>query len=405
MKRCFPVVAVALMVPLSSFAQSKQKIFHLAIGDPARRTRDVPVLLDGITDSDTSEVFSVNQFAARLHDTRLLLVGEEHTTADFHRVQLRVIRALHEAGRKVMIGLEMFPYTEQRSLDSWRDGLLTETGFLTLARWYEFWGYHWDYYRDIFLYARDNRIPMYGVNTPRSVVTAVRQKGIDHLSDSERQHVPPQIDVDSADHLVFFQASFDDDNSMHGHMPESRLKSMQAAQATWDASMGYNSVKVLKGAPPDSILVVLVGSGHVAYGVGIEHQARQWFDGKITTLIPVPVLDSEEKPVSSVKASYANFVWGIPYERDPLYPSLGFSTTETAREIIAIEKDSIAARSGFQVRDQILSLDGTAAPDRETWNRLMATKNWGDSVVVTVKRGDAEVRVNAELRRTLKEQR
>jgi hypothetical protein len=204
---------------------------------------------------------------------------------------------------------------------------------------------------------------------------------------------------------VFFQASFDDDDSMHGHMPESMLKSMQAAQATWDASMGYNSVKVLKGAPPDSILVVLVGSGHVAYSVGIEHQARQWFDGKITTLIPVPVLDSEERPVASVKASYANFVWGIPYERDPLYPSLGFSTTESAREIIAIEKDSIAARSGFQVKDKVLSLDGVAAPDRETWNRLMATKNWGDSVVVTVKRDDAEVRINADLRRTLKEQR
>jgi hypothetical protein len=247
---------------------------------------------------------------------------------------------------------------------------------------------------------------MYGVNTPRNVVTAVRQKGIDHLSDSERQHVPPQIDVDSADHMVFFQASFDEDDSMHGRMPESMLKSMQAAQATWDASMGYNSVKVLKDAPPDSILVVLVGSGHVAYGVGIEHQAKQWFDGKITTLIPVPVQDSEDKPVASVKASYANFVWGIPYERDSLYPSLGFSTTETApRKIIAIEKDSIASQIGFQVNDQVLSLDGIAAPDRETWNRLMATKNWGDSVVVAVKRGDAEVRINVELRRKLKEQR
>ena len=42
------------------------------------------------------------------------------------------------------------------------------------------------------------------------------------------------------------------------------------------------------------------------------------------------VQDSEEKPVASVKASYANFVWGIPYERDSLYPSLGFSTTDTA---------------------------------------------------------------------------
>lgn len=407
MKRCFSVAAVALMVSLSSSAQSKQKIFHLAIGDAERRTRDARVVLDGITDSATGEVFSANQLAARLRDTRLLLAGESHTTADFHRVQLRVIRALYEAGRKVMIGLEMFPYTEQRSLDNWRDGLLTEAGFLTLARWYEFWGYHWDYYRDIFLYARDNRIPMYGVNTPRNVVTAVRQMGIDHLPDTDKQHVPPQIDVDSADHLVFIQASFDDDTSMHGRMPESMLKGMQAAQATWDASMGYNSVKVLKAAPPDSILVVLVGSGHVAYGVGIEHQARQWFDGKITTLIPVPVQDSEEKPVASVKASYANFLWGIPYERDSLYPSLGFSTTETAgvRKIIAVEKDSIAAQSGFQVNDQVLSLDGIAAPDRETWNRLMATKNWGDTAVVTVKRGGAEVRIKAELRRTLKEKR
>jgi uncharacterized iron-regulated protein len=399
------MAAIALMVSLSASAQSKQKIFHLAIGDAERRTRDARVVLDGITDSATGEVISADQLAARLAGTRLLLVGESHTTADFHRVQLRVIRALHDAGRNVMIGLEMFPYTEQKSLDHWRDGLLTESGFVTLARWYEFWGYHWNYYRDIFLYARDNRIPMYGVNTPRSVVTAVRQKGIDKLSDTDKQHVPPQIDVDSGDHLTFFQASFDDDDSVHGRMPESMLKSMQAAQATWDASMAYNSVKVLKAAPSNSILVVLVGSGHVAYGVGIEHQAKQWFDGRITTLIPVPVLDSDEKPVPDVKASYANFVWGIPYERDSLYPSLGFSTTETAgmRKIMAIEKDSIGASSGFQVNDQVLSLDGIATPDRETWNRVMATKNWGDTAVVTVKRGGADVTIKAELRRTLKE--
>ena len=405
MNRCFSVAAVALVVSLSSYAQSKQKIFHLAIGDAERRTRDARLVLDAITDSATGEVLAANQLAARLRDTRLLLIGESHTTADFHRVQLRVIRALQESGRKVMIGLEMFPYTEQKSLDNWRDGLLTEAGFLQLARWYEFWGYNWDYYRDIFLYARDNRIPMYGVNAPRAVVTAVREKGIDQLADADKQHVPPHVDIDSTDHLTFFKASFDEDNSMHGGMPESMLKGMQAAQATWDATMGYNSVQVLKAAPAGSIMVVMVGSGHVAYGVGIEHQAKQWFDGKITTLIPVPVQDSEEKPVTDVKASYANFVWGIPYERDPLYPSLGFSTTETAgsRKIIAIEKDSVAARSGFQTNDQVLALDGIPAPDRETWNRLMAAKNWGDSVVVTVKRAGAEVKINAELRRQLKD--
>jgi len=406
MKRCLSVLALALVSALSLCAQSKQKIYNLSVGDAERRTRDARVVLDGITDSTTGDVISADDLAARLRNTRLLLIGESHTTADFHRVQLRVIRALHDAGRTVMIGLEMFPYTEQPSLNHWSAGLLTETGFVTLSRWYEFWGYHWNYYRDIFLYARDNRIPMYGVNTPRSVVTAVRQKGIANLSDADKQRVPPHIDVDNPDHLAFFQASMDDDNSVHGHMPESMLKSMQAAQATWDASMAYNSVNVLKTAPADSILVVLVGSGHVAYGVGIEHQARQWFQGKITTLIPVPVQDSEGKPVSAVRASYANFVWGIPYERDSLYPSLGFSTTETAgaRKIIAIEKDSIAARSGFQVDDQVLALDGIPTPDRETWNRLMATKNWGDTAVITVKRGASEIPIRAELRRTPNDQ-
>ena len=407
MQRCITVAAAALVLSLNLSAQSKQKIFHLEIGDAQRRTRDARVVLDGITDTATGDVISANQLAARMRDTRLLLVGESHTTADFHRVQLRVIKALQESGRKVMIGLEMFPYTEQKSLDNWRDGLLTEGGFLTLARWYEFWGYHWNYYRDIFLYARDNRIPIYGLNTPRAVVTAVRQKGIDKLSEADRQQVPPNIDIDERDHLTFFKASFEDDGSMHGAMPDSMLKSMQAAQATWDASMGYNSVKVLKAAPADSILVVLVGSGHVAYGVGIEHQAKQWFDGRITTLIPVPVQDSEDKSVASVRASYANFVWGIPYERDSLYPSLGFSTSETGgvRKIIAIDKESVAAQSGFQVDDQVIGLDGIAVPDRETWNRMMAGKNWGDTAVVTVKRGGSEVKITAELRRTLKEKK
>ena len=404
MKRSFPLVAAMLAFSFSLSAQSKQKIFHLAIGDPERRTRDARVVLDGITDTATGEVLSADQLAARLRSTRLLLVGESHTTIDFHRVELRVIRALRESGRNVMIGLEMFPYTEQSSLDHWRDGLLTEAGFVALARWYEFWGYNWAYYRDIFLYARDNRIPMYGVNTPREVVTAVRQKGIANVPEKDRQYLPPNIDVDSADHLALFQASFDEDDSMHGHMPEAMLKSMQAAQATWDASMGYNSVRILKTAPADSIMVVLVGSGHVAYGVGIERQAKQWFDGRITTLIPVPILDDDEKPIENVKASYANFVWGIPYERDSLYPSFGFSTSESSgsRKIIDVEKDSVAARAGFRVGDEVLALDGVPAPDRETWNRLMAARNWGDSVVVTVRRAGAEVAIRAELRRTPK---
>ena len=40
-------------------------------------------------------------------------------------------------------------------------------------------------------------------------------------------------------------------------------------------------------------MVVLVGSGHVAYGLGIERQARAWFDGAVSSVIAVPLADDK----------------------------------------------------------------------------------------------------------------
>ena len=62
------------------------------------------------------------------------------------------------AGRRVFVGIEMYPYTEQTSLDKWSAGELTEDAFLKDSRWYKNWGYHWLYYRDIFTFARDHKI-------------------------------------------------------------------------------------------------------------------------------------------------------------------------------------------------------------------------------------------------------
>jgi hypothetical protein len=44
---------------------------------------------------------------SRLADTGLLFIGENHSNQEFHAVQLHTIKALHEAGREVLIGLEM----------------------------------------------------------------------------------------------------------------------------------------------------------------------------------------------------------------------------------------------------------------------------------------------------------
>jgi len=149
------VVALAALIawpPATAWAG--QDVLDLEVGDPQRRDQRVGVVLDGIVNSHTAELLTPDELAAQLADVRLLLVGESHTDMEDHRVQLAVIRSLVEAGREVVIGLEMYPYTEQPYLDQWVDGLLTEKGFVQLSRWYHNWGYNWGYYREVFDYAR-----------------------------------------------------------------------------------------------------------------------------------------------------------------------------------------------------------------------------------------------------------
>jgi membrane-associated protease RseP (regulator of RpoE activity) len=170
---------------------------------------------------------------------------------------------------------------------------------------------------------------------------------------------------------------------------------MFRAQCAWDAAMAWNAAQALKKHGGDNaIMVVLIGSGHVAYGLGAERQAKAWFDGKTASVIPVPIAEEAgETPIAKVQASYADFVWGLPPSTDPLYPSVGISTPETKSgeryKVIMVGKESPAEAAGFKVGDELVSIDGTPYTDKETVNRLMSEKRWGDAVVYKVMRNVA----------------
>jgi uncharacterized iron-regulated protein len=393
----------AAVIAASTIVAAADPIYRLSLGDPARRAKDAAVVLDGVTDTAQGDTIDPATLASRLSTARLVLVGEQHTSVESHRVELQVVRALQTAGRRVVIGLEMFPYTEQASLDAWSQGQWTESEFLEKGRWYDVWGYHWGYYRDIFLHGRDARLPFVALNAPRDVVSTVRERGVAALSREQAEHLPPSIDLDNPDHLMFFKASFDDGDPLHGGMSEQAWKGMLAAQATWDAAMAWNAVKALeRQSDPRSVVVVLVGSGHVAYGLGIERQARSWSREPVASVIPIPVAD-EHGPVPTVRASYANFVWGVAREDSTPWPSLGLSTKAAGggrRPVIDVEKDSPAARAAIETGDIILTIGQTAVDSREALNRVIAGCQWGDLVTIVVKRGEREMTIDVPLRRT-----
>ena len=246
---------------------------------------------------------------------------------------------------------------------------------------------------------------MFGVNVPRDVVQTARTKGLEALTPEQRALLPERIDTGDAEHQRLFRAFFGEADSLHGNMPDAMFQGMYRAQCTWDAAMGWNALRALKQHGGEkAIVVVLVGSGHVAYGKGAERQARLWFDGRTAAVIPVPIREGEHDPlVAKVQASYADFVWGLPPSTDPLYPTVGISTPEAKTgeryKVINVAKDSPAAAAGFQVGDELVSIDGVAYADKETVNKLMAGKRWGDSLDYKVIRSGAERALTVQLRR------
>lgn len=394
--------ACALLAPASTV--TAEDVLYLDVGDPERRGRLAPVQLDTITDTRTDEFITTDELVHRLDNTSILFIGEEHTNIEFHRVQASVIRALHETGRQVLIALEMFPYTQQRDLDRWTRGQYDEAEFLEAADWYKYWGYHWDYYADIFRYARDNRIRMFGVNAPREVIKTVRTEGFEGLSKNDLEHIPTTVDTDSPEHRRVYLAYFDDGDDLHTELPPEQLDGMVRAQATWDAVMGWNSLQALRrNGGPNAIVVVLIGAGHAVYGTGSQRQIEPRFDGEMAALVPVPVADRDGRPITAVQASYADFIWGVPASAYAVYPMLGVSLAgrlgRAPNNIIQVDEESPAAAAGLRVGDQLLSLNGNAITGPVSLRRSMGRLRWGDGVEVKLRRDEDTTNVMVLLRR------
>jgi len=379
---------------------------HLQVGDPARRALTVEPVLDGIVDTRRRETISTAEFVKRLESTRVLLIGEEHTNGEFHRVQLRAIEALQAAGRKVIIGLEMFPWGDNPVLDRWSRGELDEQRFLDESRWYEVWSHHWGHYRDIFFFARDTRLRLVGLNAPREVVRAVRASGgFSSLAPELRKRLPPTIDLSSSEHRAVVRSYFDPEDALHSRLSPEDQERLYLAQVTWDAAMGWQAGEALsKPADPREIVVVLIGAGHVAYDLGAARQLAGGFTGGIASLIPVTV-PPQAKSVApkKVSAAYAQFLWGVPQTAQPTLPVLGVSLMgrigKEPSQVIHVEERSSAAAAGVRVGDVLRRLDDVRIDGSATLQRKLGDYRWGDTATLSIERNGETLTLPLHFRR------
>ena len=228
----------------------------------------------------------MSEVISELKNNRVILVGEHHTSIDHHFGQLNVIQSLKEAGVQVAIGLEMFRDDSQQALDQWVAGSISEEQFEAI--YYDNWNYPWPVYRMIFDYARQEKIPMIGLNVPREITRQVSQGGFNSLSEEQRgklKDVSCRVDKEYMDYI---KRAFG--GHAHGQI---NFTYFCEAQMVWDTAMAVNTLDYLK-KEPDSVVVLLAGAGHVRKGA-VPRQIRDRSDVPHAVILPriAGIIDKE----------------------------------------------------------------------------------------------------------------
>ncbi len=214
------------------------------------------------------------QTMQEIHDARVILVGESHTRWDHHLVQLEVLKLLYQKSAKLAIGVEWFQQPYQKHLDVYLAGEISEQEMLYLTGYFDRWRYDYRLYRPIIQYAREHKIPVVALNASRELTHALSKSGFDDLPAELKDQLPETYDWSDKEYEKRLRSIFDEHPDYPGEFED-----FLRGQLTWDESMAESAAQYLL-KNPESRLLILAGSGHIAYGSGIPNRIKRRIDVK-----------------------------------------------------------------------------------------------------------------------------
>ena len=243
-----------------------------------------------ITRMSDRQSVSLSQLVSDAERSDLVLIGEAHDDTAHHEIQLSLIRALWAKKLPMAIGLEMIQADSQPELDDWTEGKLSEQDFQVVYS--RNWSIDWSFYRDIFLFARDNHIPMVALNINKDLVLKVSRHGFASLTPEEKQDLPQGTTCDlNNPHTAFLERSFRD---VFKHVTNGRVFTYFCeAQTLRNSAMALNIAGYAKKHPGRKI-VALAGVWHAVKNAIPEQLRRNGSKLSDTVILPeLPELNSK----------------------------------------------------------------------------------------------------------------
>lgn len=386
------ILMLAVFWCISSIAaleNAEDRALRLAIGDAKLKDKLVQVAPGEIISARTGRSLPFDKMIQEMADSRFVYVGESHDNMAMHDIQLRIIQALSERDKSIAIGLEMLPARTQPVLDKWSQGLLGEEDFLREVEWYIHWNMNFGFYGKIFNFAKENEIPLFALNAPRDIITKIRLNGWEALSEEEKALVP-QPDLSSEEHRLLIRTILDSTelpHQMKGQGLDQVFEGLYRAQAAWDEVMAANAVRA--ASMGERRMILLAGSGHLLYNLGINRRVQEGKALLSRTVIMVPVAAGEKS--AAVARSLGDYVWGVAEEDRPAFPPVGlaFKKVEGLENLIIERKpiDGVALGADFEKGDVILSVEGKSFAGINELRIYLARFGWSKETRFRLLRG------------------
>ena len=330
---------------------------------------------------------SFSQLMDDLNSTAIIFVGEAHDLLEHHHIQIRVIQGLLKNGKDVVVAMEMFERSQQPILDRWSQGLLTEEELLKEVKWETTWGMDYNLYKGILDGVRDHHVKVLGLNIERDLVRKVAENGIDGLAHQDKLKLP-KMDLTDQQHRNYIASIYK--NHQGGSAKD--FEYFYQAQCLWDEAMAETLSQFLQSQEGRGrTVVVLAGSGHVAFDFGIPMRfyRRSPVPYKTIVLKEWKKNLKNDLTFTGISSPLANFVWITkPAPPEKKRPRIGVVLKEKEdSKGLWIEKvisESPAEKAGLLPGDQFIAVEGKEITKVKDIHDALSQKGWGKEITLTI---------------------
>ncbi|WP_254275026.1 ChaN family lipoprotein [Halomonas sp. 3H] len=329
------------------------------------------------------EAIAGDTLMGELAASRVVLLGEQHERLAHHRWQLHTLAALHAHHSRMVIGLEMLPREAQPALDAWVTGELDEAEFLAASGWQEAWGYDPELYLPILHFARMHRLPLVALNVTPALRGRLVEAGWEAVPAAERHAITPPAPASEA-----YREALGEVYARHPSEGEHEagLTRFVAAQLVWDRAM---AVGLAEATAPDTLVVGLMGQGHLTFGHGVPHQLDDLGIRDHRTLLPWSL---EEGCTPPEGVADALFTLGDERGFEPPEPQrLGvlIAAHEAGLQVMEVVPDSLAESLGLEAGDVITAAAGRPLQAPADLTALVRRQTPGTLLPLTLQRNGA----------------